>query len=37
MTIIIFGATGGIGREAVIYALKKGFSVKATQSEKIMY
>lgn len=29
MTIIIFGATGGIGREAVIYALKKGFSVKA--------
>lgn len=29
MTITVFGATGGIGRQAVIYALEKGFFVKA--------
>lgn len=29
MTITIFGATGGIGSQAVIYALEKGFVVKA--------
>lgn len=29
MTITVFGATGGIGRQAVIYALEKGFIVRA--------
>ena len=29
MTITVFGATGGIGRQVVIYALEKGLFVKA--------